>query len=114
MDRAFYKNEDTDFKYPEIGICMENTKGDGKVKIFIPIATPTLPRDDIYDNRDLSIPLYNIVSDTTSMDIFPCTISNYITMNLPENIESLSAGDKVVLIFIGGDINKPVIIGRYQ
>lgn len=113
MDRSFYKNENTDFKYPEIGICMENTIGDGKVKIFIPIATPTLPIQDIYDNKELSIPLHNIVSDTSSMDIFPCTISNYITMNLPDTIDSLSVGDKVILIFIGGDINKPVIIGRY-
>lgn len=114
MDRSFYKNEETDFKYPEIGICMEDTNGDGTVKIFIPIATPTLPRTDIYDNKDLSIPLSNIVSNTESMDIFPCIISNYITMKLPKDIESLTKGEQVVLIFIGGDINKPVIIGRYQ
>lgn len=114
MDRAFYKNENTDFKYPEIGICMEDTKGDGKVKIFIPVATPILPNINIYDNKDLSIPLTNIVSDTSAMDIFPCIVSNYITMNLPKEIESLKKDEQVVIIFIGGDINKPVIIGRYQ
>ena len=48
------------------------------------------------------------------MDIGPCTVSNYITINLPDYIESLKKDDKVILLFIGGDLNKPVIIGRYQ
>lgn len=113
MNRSFYDNEKTDFIYPEIGICMEDTT-DRTAKIFIPIATPTLPRNGLYDNKEPVTPLDNIVSSTTSMDIFGCTISNYITMNLPKEIDSLHADDKVVLVFIGGDINKPVIIGRYQ
>lgn len=114
MDRSFYKNEKTDFIYPEIGICMEDTNEDRAAKIFIPIATPTLPRNGIYDNKEPVTALSNIVSNTSSMDIFGCTISNYITINLPDNIDSLKVNDKVVLVFIGGDINKPVIIGRYQ
>lgn len=114
MDRSFYKEAKTDFKYPEIGICMQDTTGDGKVKIFIPIATPTLSSNSIYDNKDLPISTRNIISDVSSMDIYPCTISNYITMKLPSSIESLKRNDKVILVFIGGDINKPVILGRYE
>lgn len=111
MDRSFYQN--FDFKYPEIGVCLENTTGP-TVKIAIPIATPTLPMSMPYDNRDLYVLTNNIVSDQTAMYIAPCTVSNYITMRLPSDIKSLSAGDKVILIFIGGDINKPTILRRYE
>lgn len=113
MDISFYKNENTDFKYPEIGICMEDTT-DRTVKIFIPIATPTLTNEQPYDNKDLLVSTRNIISDKSAMDIGPCTVSNYIIMNLPDSMESLKKDDKVILLFIGGDLNKPVIIGRYQ
>lgn len=111
MNKDFYSN--IDFKYPEIGVCMEDTTGPD-VKISIPIATPTLPMDIAYDNKDLSISTQNIVSDLTAMYISPCTTSNYITMKLPSEIESLKKGDKVILLFIGGDLNSPVILRRYD
>lgn len=111
MDKAFY--EKIDYKYPEIGVCMEDTEGPN-VKITIPIATPTLPSDILYDNKDLPVNIQNIVSDTTSMYIAPCTTSNYITIKLPSDIGSLKKGDKVILIFIGGDLNSPVILRRYD
>ena len=92
---------------------MEDTKGP-KVKIYIPVATPTLRSDELYDDEDMFLKIDNIVSDTTSMNIEPCVTSNYITMTLPSDIESLNKGDKVILVFIGGDINKPAILRRYE
>lgn len=92
---------------------MEDTEGPD-AKIAIPIATPTLPTDIAYDNKDLSVDTQNIVSDTTPMYIAPCITSNYITIKLPSEIESLKKGDKVILIFIGGDVNSPVILRRYD
>lgn len=111
MNKDFYNK--IDFKYPEIGICMEDTKGPN-AKIAIPIATPTLPTDIAYDNTDLSTSTQNIVSDITPMYIAPCTTSNYITMKLPSDIGSLKKGDKVILLFIGGDVNSPTILRRYD
>lgn len=111
MNKDFYNK--IDYQYPEIGICMEDTTGP-TVKIAIPIATPTLPLDIVYDNKDLYTDTQNIVSDTTAMYISPCTTSNYITINLPSDIESLKKGDKVILIFIGGDLNSPAILRRYD
>lgn len=111
MNKDFYNK--IDYIYPEIGICMEDTEG-SDVKIAIPIATPTLPTDIAYDNKDLSVDTQNIVSDTTPMYIAPCITSNYITIKLPSEIESLKKGDKVILIFIGGDVNSPVILRRYD
>lgn len=113
MDRSFYANEKTDFKYPEIGICLSDSI-DNTVKMFIPIATPTLSRDTAYDTKDLYIPTRNIISDKTAMDFKHCTISNYITIKVPSFIGDLKKDDKVILAFIGGDINKPAIIGRYE
>ena len=109
---GFYQNDGTDFKYPEIGICMENTVGP-TVKLAIPIATPMLPLDSIYDNKDLSISSSNIVSDKTAIYISPCTESNYITINLPPDIGCLKKGDKVLVVFLGGDVNEPTILRRY-
>lgn len=113
MNKDFYNDKEIDFRYPEIGICMEDTIGPN-VKISIPIATPTLPLGNIYDNKDLAISTKNIVSDISKMYISPCTVSNYITIPLPSDIDSLSKGDQVILIFIGGDINKPTILRRYN
>ena len=47
------------------------------------------------------------------MHVTACTVSNYITMRLPPEIPYLDVGDKVVLNFIGGDINTPFISRRY-
>lgn len=113
MTNGFYADKDTDFKYPEIGICMEDSTGP-TVKISIPIATPTLPLDSIYDNKDLKPNTNNIVSSQTAMYISPCTVSNYIEISLPKEIESIKRGDKVILLFIGGDINNPIILRRYE
>ena len=109
----FYQDDKTDFKYPEIGICMEYTEGPN-VKIAIPIATPTLPLNEPYDNKNLAISMGNIISDKTAISVFPYIESNYITMKLPSEITSLSKGDKVVIMFIGGDINTPFILRRYE
>ena len=109
---SFYDNENTDFKYPEIAICMEDTDG-SKVKLFIPAATPILPMDQMYDNRDLYVNTNNIVSDTTAIWVSPCTESNYITITLPPDIGPLKKGDKVLVMFMNGDVNWPFISRRY-
>jgi hypothetical protein len=82
MDRYFYKNAETDFKYPEIGVCMEYTEGP-TAKISIPIATPSIHLSNLYDNKDLKVSTKNIVSDSSAMHISACTSSNYIEIKLP-------------------------------
>lgn len=116
MNKNFYDGE-YDLRYPEVGVCLEDTF-DGYVyrtwaKIAIPILTPTLPDNAPYDNRDPYVSTHNIVSDTRAMDITPCTTSNYIVLNLPDGIKRLTKGEKVTLQFVGGDINAPYIAGRY-
>lgn len=112
MDKSFYKDANTDFKYPEIGICMEDTEGP-YAKIGIPILTPTLSLYMPYDEKQLFPNTNNIKSSIDTMRIESCTESNYIEIRLPEDITYLSKGDKVIINFIGGDINVPYIVRRY-
>lgn len=113
MDHDFYNNKPIDFKYPEIGVCMEDTNDYKQVKLAIPIATPTLSLESPYDYTELVNSTRNIISDTSNIFIHSVTTSNYITIDLPDDIGPLKQGDKVILIFIGGDLNKPVILRRY-
>lgn len=95
----------------EMAICLEVI--DNKGKFYIPALTPFLDGSEPYDKQDDLISTSNILSDTKCLDIEPCTTSNYILIAIPDHINNISANDKFVISFIGGDINKPYIIGRY-
>lgn len=111
MNTNFF--QEMDLKYPEIAICMEYTEGPTG-KFFIPILTPTLDKSKPYIKRDQGLNLRNIQSDHSKYKIEACYTSNYLDLKLPLGLESANAGDKFVVIFVGGDINKPVIIGGYE
>ena len=106
----YYQN--LDLKYPELAICIEDSI-DGIAKFYIPILTPILESDKPYDIKDTNVSRYNILNDSSSMNIDLCTSSNYIELKLPKNDNECIKGDIFVIVFIGGDPNKPFIIGRY-
>ena len=123
-DFEFYQN--LDLKYPELAICLEDSV-DGKAKFYIPILTPLLESNEAYETTDINISKSNILSDTTSMEITACTTANYVELHLPSlqlidpetgklktMTGSCEKGDIFVIVFIGGDLNKPFIIGRYE
>ena len=105
----FYKN--LDLRYPELAICMEDCTNIGK--FFIPILFPLLNNDQIQENTDLNISTRNIKSDIGNLNIGKCTTVNYIELKLPLHVPIAKKGDKFVIVFIGGDINKPCLLGRY-
>lgn len=110
----FYDN--IDFRYPEIAVCIEDSDKE-YANFFIPILTPFLSSDEPYDKKDPSISKLNILNKyDNNLDISQCTMSNYITLKLPYECRSYgcSKGDKFVMSFIGGDINKPYLLGRYD
>lgn len=113
MNKSFYDIKEMDFRYPELGICLEDTLGKRTAKIAIPVATPTLPMQQPYDIKDNSLNTSNILSNTTPLNVKKCTTSNYLTLNIPTEIKYLYKGDRVILMFIGGDMNKPFILRRY-
>ena len=110
----FYDN--IDFTYPEIAVCIEDSCGPN-AKFFIPVLTPFLSGEEPYDKLDPDISKMRILNKhDTNLDISKCTTSNYITLELPYEykLTGCNKGDKFVISFIGGDINKPYILGRYR
>lgn len=110
-DFEFYQN--LDLRYPELAICIGDTKDKSIKKFYIPILTPLLNSDKPYDIKETNISKSNIISNSSSMDISVCTSSNYLELIIPDFIENVEIGDELVIIFIGGDPNKPVLLGRY-
>ena len=109
MTGDFYRN--LDFKYPEIAECIEDTDGP-TAKIFIPIATPTLSKNVAYDTIGLPLSLANIQSSGINKgNLSRITESNYIEMKLPDD-QPAKKGDRFIIVFIGGDVNNGVLIGR--
>lgn len=110
MNMDYYSNHS--YNNIEIAICLEVNENTGK--FYVPALTPFLDGDKPYDEKDPPSSTSNIISGVGSMDVEPCTTSNYIVLDIPEYINSLSEGDKVTITFVGGDINKPIILGRYN
>ena len=112
----FYK--DLDLKYPEIAITLEsfNKYKDATVLCNIPVLLPFM------ENSSSRIDTSNIENKDNNLAIGPCKIHNgtYIKINreYSQNCPSdesgnVRAGQKFIIVFVGGDIDKPRIIGRY-
>lgn len=120
----FYQNHN--YVYPEFAICLSDSV-DGVASFHIPILTPSLQTETgAYDVEDNNVRTHNILSDTSSMEIGACTSSNYLELKLPkiraynfktEKFEEVEdqcfKGDIFVVVFVGGDPEKPVLLGRY-
>ena len=112
----FYK--DLDLKYPEIAITLEsfNKYSDATVLCSIPVLMPFM------QNSADRINTGNIENKVNNLSIGPCMIhrGTYIkinkeySQNCPANSNGdVPAGQKFIVVFVGGDIDKPRIIGRY-
>ena len=122
-DFEFYQN--LDLRYPELAICLEDS-ANGIAKFYIPVLTPLLDSSEPQETRDINVSKSNILNDSSSMEIRACTTSNYLELHLPsmqmidprterivDMVGSCSKGDMYAILFIGGDPNKPFILGRY-
>ena len=105
--------KDPTYGYLEVGICLEDTT-DYNCKIYIPNVIPFVDHDEAFDKVDTTYQTKNIKSlNKNKLNISSCTESNYITLHLPDAVESASKGDRFIIGFINADVNKPFIIGRY-
>ena len=114
----------------EIGIAIENFQYGGIAKISIPSLTPFTDntKNALYTNK---INKSNIMNkDVDKLGITACSYQNYLELEVPLELYrhkfdqsnerneyisySGSAGEKFAISFIGGDINKPIILRRYQ
>ena len=110
----------------EIGTALENFEYGSMVKISIPSLTPFINNK----RATYKINTANIMNkDINSLKITSCECQNYLEILIPLELfrhkfdqknllyEYLpydgSAGEQFVMSFIGGDINKPVVLRRY-
>lgn len=104
--------DELDLKYPEIAICIEDT--DTNIgKFMIPVLTPMLNITEPYIKRHDEFETNNIIN-VEDVKVSPVNLSNYIELKLPKGYDNAKKNDKFIVIFIGGDITKPVLIGGYE
>lgn len=116
-----------DFKYPEVGILLEDISWENTMgKFFIPVLTPTLSSSGVYETSKPSESTGNILNQ--SIGVSGYTESNYIEINIPSHLLPqkeigeggeispeipYKKGDKFIMVFVGGDVNKVRVIGVY-
>lgn len=112
-ENTFYK--DKTFEYPEIAILMDTVNKNNPVgRFIIPILTPNLKTDRLIKSEKGVVDTSNIINLQTNRTM-SLTEQNYVTLSVPEymfgsGIE-YKKGDKFIIVFIGGNVNKIQIIG---
>lgn len=96
--------------------------GDKSVKCRIPILMPNIPDTDPLELKT-RLSVSNILNSNKSSIKISDTIvtTNYINITIPEHVLSqlpssngwISKGQKIIIIFMNGDINNIQVLGRY-
>lgn len=108
----------------EIGIAMEDFTYGGYVKLQLPSLTPFVnPSTPLSDIRTINTS--NILNmNPENLQFTPCQSNNFLEISVPEELYRYKnyhdkiptykgyRGEKFLVSFIGGDINKPVIVRR--
>lgn len=124
MYTNFY--QDQEMKYTEIAIVLEEFESDKIGKFYIPVLLPEIPGGNPI-NKTGRVSSSNIVNPSGKAGIGSYTSTNYVELRVPgyirEEIETpkyisehhsimvIRKGVKVLVTFIGGEANKPCIIG---
>lgn len=108
-----------DLKYVEVAILMETTNKyhPGKVQFYLQALTPSKPKtvDNTVRNTSNLGNLTNVDSNIGASEI---TSGSTLTLELPKEVARnypkkwIPQGTRFLVSFIGGDLTKPVIIGR--
>ena len=121
MNTNFY--QDKDFSYTEMGIVLEDfncyySKG----KIYIPVLMPELSSSAPYRTTSKKPNTSNIVNYSSKHAVSSITRTNYIELKVPRYIGAelepigsniVYKGQRVLITFVGGEVNNPKVIGVY-
>ena len=119
MNIDYYQQQD--FRFLEIATVLERfyytSEGKFNIAAITPLLSSSVPIDD---NRN-KIATTNILNYDNKLGITSYTLSNYIPLSVPRYISDnlrdeygyINKGTKLLVAFIGGDINKPRIVGVY-
>lgn len=114
--KNFYDN--SEMNLPEKVIALEDFKYGSYVKCSIPALTPFLPNNFVTSNTERQNTNSIENKDYKKLEISSYSNCNYIKIFIPlllsDNEENIGRkGDCFVGIFVGGDLNKISIVGRY-
>ncbi len=115
--------DETDLRYPEIAICLEDTCGPTG-KFAIPILTPFMDNTRVIDTKEYNTSTKTLLSGSKKeMEIGSCNMCNYLTLRLPDIVLHekywhnsklvVRKGEQFIAVFVGGDLNKCKLISRY-
>lgn len=107
-----------DMTHSELVIALENFKYDTKVKCRIPTLMPLLPDNTIVEDN-IRLSGNNVLNKNTGiLGVGRSITCNYVKLYIPSSLsngaEEGKKGEKFIAVFLGGDINKCTIIGRYE
>lgn len=110
---------DLDLTYIEVAILMETTNKyhPGKCPFYLQAITPTKPKTTDTTTTSLS-GKSNLANVDTNIGATNLETGNTISLELPKEVARnypvkwIPQGTRFLVSFIGGDITKPVIIGR--
>ena len=117
MNTNYY--QDKRFEYSEVAVVIEDFYYEGTGKFFIPILFPELSSDVPYNNIASKGSTANIINYNTRHGIKNVTVSNYIELKVPKYIaefikdeyNTIKKGTEFIIVFVGGEVNNPKIIG---
>lgn len=117
MNQDFF--QDQDMKYIEYGVVLEDFKFTSPGKIYIPVLFPELASNAPMKATSARGSVANIINKDGAKGISTSTISNYIELKVPRYIANhlrnkegiIKKGTRLYIAFIGGEINKPRVIG---
>jgi hypothetical protein len=117
MNTNFYQEKR--FEFVEIAVAIEDFYYKNKGKFFIPILFPELTSTVAYTNSASRGSTSNILNYNSRHGIEATSVSNYVEMKVPEYIgeslkneyNTIKAGTEFLIVFVGGEINNPKIIG---
>lgn len=120
MNIDYYQQQQ--FNFLEIAIALQKFHYRSEGKFYIPAITPLISSGAPKDSKKNRIATTNILNYNSKLAVQSFTLSNFIPLRVPRYMcdetiidESgyISEGAKFLISFVGGDINKPRIVGVY-
>lgn len=111
--------ETLDLKYPESAILASRCYPGSVGSFYIPVLTPYQPSSTNKVDKKV-LRTNNLMNADNNITITNSTVSNTLQLKIPAYIGNdaprdingrIIEGTKFIVIFIGGDINQPKIIG---
>lgn len=115
----------SDMNYTETAIALEDFIYGEKAKVTIPVLLPFLDNTEPIETTTYLNKRNIINKDKDNIIVTKCTKCNYIELLVPKDLcpclgindncdHTGKQGQKFIINFIGADINKPIIVRRYD